>query len=174
MADGTIEPEEHTEEERRFYEGWQPLARPHLKDEAASRRLRSRIKAKPKLCWFNARKAIQKLDEYADASYVEGHIVLKDGFGPIEHGWIVRDGVIIDPTLPDSVGAYYPGLEFAGRSGIEEFLATPQGKACKRSPFFFAFGWGGMLSPGYRRAYEESMEFVRGLYPESSVLSDSP
>jgi hypothetical protein len=52
--------------------------------------------------------------------------------------------------------SYFAGLEFQGRTGIEEFLSTPEGKKCKRSPFFYAFGWGGMKSPSFRKCWESA------------------
>ncbi len=100
-----------------------------------------------------------QLTEFAVASYVEGWAVLAKGFA-IEHGWIVHNSKIIDPTLPDGVVKYFPGLEFRGRLGIQEFLATPKGRKCKRSPFFYAFGWGGMKSPSFRKCFEAAMAFM--------------
>jgi hypothetical protein len=58
---------------------------------------------------------------------------------------------------PEDQGAYYPGLEFPGRVGIADFVATPQGRQCRKSPFFHAFGWGGMFSPTFRVANEAAM-----------------
>ena len=83
---------------------------------------------------MNALRVVQKLDDYADASYVEGVASLNGG-PLIEHGWVcLSDGTVIDPTTPRRSGAYFPGLEFRGRAGIEEFLATPQGSTCKVPP----------------------------------------
>ena len=110
---------------------------------------------------------MQKLDDYADALYVEG-IACLNGYTPIEHGWVVRrDGSVIDPTFPAASGVYLPGLEFRGRSGIEVFLATSRGRKCRRSPFFYAFGWGGEHSPGMCRAWEQGNAYLRELYPEA-------
>lgn len=174
LTDGTIAPEVFTEEELVFFQGRQPVTQVAGKDFEESARVGQRIGAIPKLCWRNARRVVQKLDAYADASYVEG-IVCLDGRHPMEHGWVCRsDGTIIDPTLPRHGGAYFPGLEFRGRAGIKEFLATPQGRACKKSPFFFAFGWGGRNSPGINEAWRQSEAYVRERYPEAFKNCETP
>lgn len=157
---GEIEPEEISAEEARFLSGWQPISESSEKDFGESLRLAARVKAVPTQCWFNARKAVLKLKDYAEASYVEGWAVFKDGMA-IEHGWVVRDGRIIDPTLPDIKATYFPGLEFKGKAGIEEFLETPQGKKVRKSPFFFAFRWGGSKSPSFSRSFEQAIALVR-------------
>jgi hypothetical protein len=151
--DGTIKPFEHSEEDQRFYSGWTPTSQPSEIDLVESERVARQIRATERQCWFNARKAICKLNDYEQAAYIEGFALLVPCF-VIEHGRIVRDGRIIDPTLPQSVLAYYPGLEFRGRAGIEDFLATPLGRKHKNSPFFFAFGWCGHFSPSFATARE--------------------
>jgi hypothetical protein len=90
----------------------------------------------------------------------------------IEHGWVVRNGKVIDPTLPDRNFAYFAGLEFQGRQGIQEFLQTPSGKKHKNDPFFLAFDWGGRKSPGYMRAYREASAFQAKLIeqPEKTTF----
>jgi hypothetical protein len=140
-----------------FVLGWEPTSTATEKDVEESRRLAVAIKAVKSQCWFNARKAVLRLDDYAEASYVEGW-ALVGGVMEIEHGWVVRGEMIIDPTLPEDDITYIAGLEFSGRSGIEEFLKTPQGRRCKNTPFFFAFGWGGHKSPSFARAARECRE----------------
>jgi hypothetical protein len=140
-------------EENGLLSGWQPTTLATMKDYAESARVSRKIRAGMSQCWFNARKAVMKLEDYANASYIEGWAVFHLA---VEHGWIVHNGKIIDPTLPDREGVYFPGLEFRGRQGIETFLATKEGKKCKRSPFFYAFGWGGMESPSFRQCYEDA------------------
>jgi hypothetical protein len=69
---------------------------------------------------------------------------------------------------------YFPGLEFRGRGEIEAFLRTPKGRKCKRSPFFFAFGWGGQESPSFRRCYEQAQTVLvekHGLQEPDSTKS---
>jgi hypothetical protein len=153
--------------------GWQPTRRAPAKDVAESARVGRAIRAVPQACWFNARRAILWLDEYADASYVEGWAVLGDCHLPIEHGWLVRADAIIDPTLPEERAAYYPGLEFQGRQGIAEFLRTARGRRYRDRPFFYAFGWGGTGSPSFKAAQEAALAYflermqVGGVSPAS-------
>lgn len=149
-----------TPEDAEFLRGWKPTSTATTKDVEESRRVRKAIKAVPQQCWFNARKAVLKLHDYAEASLVEGWALIGD-LMPIEHGWVVRNGSIIDPTLPDLRMTYFPGLEFRGRAEIEEFLRTPRGRNCKRTPFFFVFGWGGMECPHFRKCYDEALAFER-------------
>lgn len=141
--------------EEAFLRGWQPTLPACAKDVDESVRLGNHICAVPMQCWFNARRAVLKLTDYADAVYVEGW-ALPEGMAPLEHAWLVRKGAVVDPTLPARRVTYFPGLEFRGRAGIDEFLRTPQGEECKRSPFFYAFGWGGMDSPSFRRCFEDA------------------
>lgn len=154
-------PDEITEEDKRFFQGWPPATGIGAKDDDESARVARRIGAAMTQCWFNARKAIMRLDEYADASYIEGWAFI--GALATEHGWVVANGKIIDPTVPGRTVVYFPGLEFAGRQGIEEFLQTARGGYCKNSPFFHAFGWGGMYSPSFRKCYEDALAYVRQL-----------
>jgi len=165
--DCTIAPEEFTEEEREFFRGWQPATQVTGKDIEESARVGRAIRALPKRCWMNALRIVQKLDAYADASYVEGIAVLDD-CTLIEHGWVCcPDGTVIDPTIPTRSGVYFPGLEFRGRAGIAEFLSTPRGSACRGAPFFYAFGWCGEFSPSVTRAWEQGWAYMRQLYPEA-------
>jgi hypothetical protein len=143
------------DEAKQFYLGWQPSSEATGKDEQESKRVKRIIRAQPKRCWFNARRAVLRLAEYSDASYIEGWVMLKTGT-VAEHGWLVKDGIIIDPTLPTQVAHYFPGLEFKGRNGIEDFLATPLGRKHRHDPFHYAFGWGGEYSPSYIRAFEQA------------------
>lgn len=153
-ADGTIV-DPKTPEELAFFQGWAPTSVATTKDMVESARVGRKIRAIAKRCWLNARKVIMKLDDYAEASLIEGWALLPSGMA-IEHGWVVgQDGVIIDPTLPDADALYFPGLEWKGRAGIKEFLAAVQGRLHNKEPFFFAFGWGGMESPSMRKCYED-------------------
>lgn len=113
---------EMTEEDAVFFDGWQATSQAAEKDVHESKRVAKRIRAVQKGCWFNARKAILKLDDYADASLIEGW-VFRIGATAIEHGWIVKDGKVIDPTLCEKPIVYFPGLEFRGRKEIKEFDA---------------------------------------------------
>lgn len=156
-ASGSIA-SEHSLEDQALYQGFQPSSFPTRKDVAESRRVGKAVRAQRKRCWFNARNAILKLKDYAEASYCEGWVRFSGG--NCEHGWIVKDGVIIDPTLPDQEVIYFPGLEFVGRAGIAEFLATPQGRRQRHYPFFCAFGWHGKHSASYMRAFAQLLELI--------------
>ena len=149
--DGTIEEERDSEEDARFYQSWQPTSQPTGKDAEESLKVARSVRALPKSCWLNARKVILRLDEYAEAIYVEGFTIAL-GLMPIEHGWVVRGGLIIDPTLPESPYPYFPGLEFRGRAGIAEFLASPKARGLERKPFLCAFGFAGCKSPSFTQA----------------------
>jgi hypothetical protein len=70
-ADGTVTTN-YTPEEEAFFQGWQAMTRATEMDKAESRRVGRAIRVAVKQCWFNARKIVLKLPEYADASYVEG------------------------------------------------------------------------------------------------------
>jgi hypothetical protein len=123
-------------------------------DREESLRLKSRIKVHAKECYFNARRAIMRLKDYETATYVEGFAATVLGI-PIEHAWIVRESKIIDPTLPEQVEAYYPGIVVHGREGLKAFYAA-HGRKYSRCPLFYAFGWGGVDHPGFREARAES------------------
>ena len=146
---------------------WQPTSVAVEKDHAESKRVCRAIRAAVKQCWLNARKAIERLDEYAEARYVEGWIVSGSG-ALIEHGWVVNNGKIIDPTLPEMVVTYFPGLEFMGRRGVAAFLQTPMGREHKADPFHYAFGWGGGDSPSYQKAFREAMDYQGKVFSSAS------
>lgn len=58
------------------------------------------VDARPKECFRNS--ALATLYLGGDARYIEGVIVIPVAGGlPIEHGWAVRDGQIVEPTLAD-------------------------------------------------------------------------
>ncbi|MDY3556159.1 hypothetical protein R5W24_005322 [Gemmata sp. JC717] len=163
----------HTEADLAFFQTHQPVCGSPPKDEGASAALGERITALPKQCWFNARRAVMTLKDWAGASYVEGWAVCDSGLW-IEHGWLVRDGVTVDPTLPTEVDAYFPGLEFRGRDEITAFLATPRGKKCRRSPFLYAYGWGGGYSPTMRKAQADATAYALARFRDGIFVSPSP
>jgi hypothetical protein len=134
------------------------------KDCEESARVAQRIKAQLKACYRNARKAILNLTEYKDASYVEGMAVLSLGMS-LEHAWVVRDGLVIDPTnvlrpnLP--IVGYFPGLEVKGRKGIAEFIKR-FGRRYHQEPFFYAFGWSGSSSKSFTASREAASKMTGG------------
>jgi hypothetical protein len=147
---------EQSAEDRAFYQAFPPTSEPARKDIAESQRVAKAIWAKLAGCWWNARRTILELEGYASAAYIEGWVVTLDGH-LFKHGWIVKGGSIIDPTLTVKTLVYFPGLEFAGREGIATFSATPQGQPYKMEPFHHAFGWKGWSSPAYKRAFQRAM-----------------
>src|SRR4051812_25260461 len=100
--------------EDQFISRWQPVSHIIDKDETESERVGQKIRACAKQCWFNARRVVLKLEDYRGASYVEGWCITESGL-QMEHGWVIREGKIIDPTLPTRNIHYFPGLEFVGR-----------------------------------------------------------
>lgn len=160
--------ENPTEDDLAFYRGWQPVTPVVSKDIEESIRVRRLIGARKKMCFQNAHRVVQELEGYANASYVEGIACMGGGVLVIEHGWVCRpDGIVIDPTLPSHEIQYFPGLEFCGRSGIAQYLATERGSQTNRVPFFYAFGWGGSNSPSYNEAWRQARSYVQKRYLEA-------
>ena len=93
-----------------------------------------------------------RLPDYSQAGYVEGWAEVDNGL-LIEHGWVAKDGTVIDPRLPEDEIVYFPSLEFPGRDGIEAFMAAKDGK---KTPFFYSFGWGGRNHAGYKQAFQDA------------------
>jgi hypothetical protein len=143
-----------------FRNGWAPtqVVIAATEDVPQSQRVREMVQAVPSQCYWNARRAIMRFKEFADATYVEGWAYTRYGLA-IEHAWIVHNGVLIDPTLPGDCEAYWPGLEFQGRDGIKDFLAKA-GNKYRRSPFFYAFGWGGNISPTFAAAAAAANQYM--------------
>jgi hypothetical protein len=122
-----------------------------IKDTVESKRIGRLLRAKKQQCYRNAFRLIQEVPEYSDADYVEGIAVVAAGF-LIEHGWVEKDGVIIDPTLPDNPINYFSGLRFHGQLGLAKAMTIPKLSHTKDLPIFFRFGWGGIDSPEFRAA----------------------
>jgi hypothetical protein len=85
------------------------------------------VRARPQQCYYNAFQVIQQIPEYADAEYVEGMAVNKHGL-ELEHGWVEKDGMVVDPTLPEVELSYFPGLRFKGLRGLSDALKIPKPK----------------------------------------------
>lgn len=154
-----------------FYGSYRPVSVMHSKDVGESARVGRAVRSWPAGAWHSARKVVLRLRDYAEASYVEGWVVLESGLY-VEYAWVARCGVVIDPTLPTGVLAYFPGLEFVGRAGVASFLATPKGKACRRTPFLYAFGWGGWLHPTMRQAQLDAAEYAAARYLDGRRAGD--
>ncbi len=122
------------------------------KDKGESARVGRLVRAMRKQCYRNAFWVIQQVPYYAKADYVEGLAVL-GGVLVFEHGWVERDGVIADPTLPKDDLLYFPGLRFSGQWGLAEAMRIPKPKRTREDfPIFYRFGWGGIESPEFRSA----------------------
>ena len=131
-----------------------------VKDIDESKRVKELVMSKAKQCYVNAARVVMGVAEYADAEYVEGLAVIEKVF-VIEHGWIEKDGVIIDPTLPDKPLDYFPGLRFKGLRGVAEALKVPKPERTSEDfPIFFRFGWGGIDSPEFRSALVEAYRYA--------------
>jgi predicted ABC-type ATPase/2'-5' RNA ligase len=99
------------------------------KDVELSRQLAQECRAQPKECYKNS---VMALVRVKGGKYVEGYFVIDmEGFQfPIEHGWIDKEGTIIDITLPDDTGVYIPAnswtfdeaLSRVSESGDESLL----------------------------------------------------
>ena len=111
------------------------------KDIVESQRLKKIMGSKAKQCYGNAFRVVLTVPEYADAEYVEG-LMVNSGL-VFEHGWVEKDGVIVDPTLPEQPLIYFPGLRFRGQQGLVEALNLPKPAEHKPKdlPIFLRFGW---------------------------------
>ena len=130
------------------------------KDKIESARVRRLIRAKPKRCYRNAYRVIFEIPDYYDADYVEGLVVR---FSPIvvEHGWVQKDGVIIDPTLTHDDVTYFPGLRFKGAAGTGRGYGSSQaGMDNEDFPILYRFGFGGIDSPEFRAALAAAYHHV--------------
>lgn len=134
---------------------------PLSKDHAESHRVARLVRPRVSQCHHNAYRVLETLPDYADAVYVEG-IAIRSGESPMEHGWLERDGKIIDPTIPDDqAGPYFAGLRFVGRQGFwEAQRSTPMGEDKVLVPFFYRLGFGGSDSPEMRDAWRQAWEWL--------------
>ena len=105
--------------------------------------------AEGKQCYYNAFRVIMEIPEYSNAEYVEGMAVDDHGLA-FEHGWIEKEGAIVDPTLPAHELIYFPGLQFTGRVGLAKAVKIPKPRHTREDfPIFYRFGWGGIESPEF-------------------------
>lgn len=122
------------------------------KDVTESKRTRKLVRGKAKQCYLNAFRVVQEVQGYANADYVEGLAVI-EGVMVIEHGWVERDGLVVDPTLPEDNLVYFAGLRFRGQRELAEGLQIQKPYRTREDfPIFYRFGWGGIESPEFRAA----------------------
>src|ERR1700677_4865163 len=125
-----------------------------------SKKLKKTIRSKSQQCFANAWDAIETLEEYKNATYVEGLAVL-EGIMVIEHGWIEHEGEIIDPTLLEETMVYFPGLRFKGRDGLDSTWRIPGWRESgDKLPIFYRYGWGGINSPEFLQAKVDAYRFA--------------
>jgi hypothetical protein len=123
-----------------------------------------RTGVKPNQCWYNSFKTMFYCKEYErDAVYVEGILVDNGSSFDCEHGWLEIDGQIVDPTLPDDDGFYFPGLRYNGMRELSEAMRETKDRQPNGVPIFSAYGWEGETSPEFRAAREASMAFVKAM-----------
>lgn len=94
---------------------------------AESAKAKRQVRSKPRQCYHNALRLVFDVPEYADADYVEGLAVMGKGL-VIEQGWVEKNGVIVDPTLPHGDLDYFPGLRFKGQVGLAQAMRIPKPK----------------------------------------------
>src|SRR6516165_9317271 len=126
-----------------------------------SLRLQKAVKAKPRQCYVNAVRVIWNVPGYKRATYVEG-IAVVDGMC-VEHGWVERDGEILDPTLPQEELVYFAGLRFEGEPGIAEGIKRPKPNSVEDLPFFNRYGRDGLDSPELRSAWIQALDYSNSL-----------
>ena len=122
------------------------------KDKTESARVRRLVRAKPRQCFRNAVRVVRYVPGYEKSDYVEG-VTVSVNHTVTEHGWVERDGVIVDPTLPEDDLLYYPGLRFRGRQGISEAMRIPKPRDVEDLPILDRFGEGGCESPEFVEAW---------------------
>jgi hypothetical protein len=86
----------------------------------------------------------------------------------IEHGWVERNGDLVDPTLTDEGMVYFPGLRFQGQAGIAAAMLSPKPDYCEDLPFFYRFGWGGSESREFCAAWHHAKAYVKDLIKRSA------
>ncbi|MFO1043287.1 MAG: hypothetical protein U0941_15950 [Planctomycetaceae bacterium] len=148
---------------------WNPFTKAKQKDELESDRVGDMVNVEANECYFNARRVIRSLPDYYEASYVEGFVVTEKG-ECFEHGWIVKDGKIVDPTLPHGDDSYFPALEFVGQVGIRQFLSTHVGNKYSNRPFHQAFGWNpGIECQDFLHAFKAAMKYLSAEFGDRAV-----
>jgi hypothetical protein len=88
----------------------------------------------------------------------------------IEHGWVEKEGIVIDPTLPLEELRYIAGLRFRGQSGIGEAMVIPKSEYTEEDlPFFYRFGWAGSGNPDFAKARADAEAIVLDKFRPDSI-----
>ena len=133
------------------------------KNTHESRQVAKVLRITKKKCFYNAFRTLTELVEYNDAIYVEGIIFITAWGLRVEHGWVERNGEIIDPTLPDKEVVYFPGLKFNGIAGLSKAIKEiPKPDDDDDDlPLFIRFGWGGCDSAEMNKAREQADAYFK-------------
>jgi hypothetical protein len=129
---------------------------------------RPEVAAQRRQCFANAFRLVMDVPGYADATYVEG-IVVRCGVC-MEHGWVEKDGQVVDPTLPEEDIVYFSGLRFEGQRALSKaMIEIPREEGCEDLPLFYRFGWGGSESPEFCGAWEDALAYKTGAQQSCGV-----
>lgn len=138
------------------------------KNKPESCRVGTEIHATRQRCFFNAFRAVTALSDYQNATYVEGIAVTTAGL-ILEHGWVERDGEIVDPTINDEHLVYFPGLRYQGAAGLSQAITKvpKQFESCEDLPIFYRFGFGGENCPEMTQAREQAKAYSKSIVEKS-------
>jgi len=140
------------------------------KNVEESLRVADLVESEEQQCYGNAFHVVQEVEGYCQAIYVEGTVVNEIGL-PFDHGWVEKDGEIIDPTLSEDSLTYFPGLRYPGVKGLAEAIQLPKEPELDDLPFFFRFGPGGMRSPEFCQARNEAIAYSESLLMKAEAGS---
>lgn len=130
-----------------------------VKNVSLSQTLREKVGARPQQCFHNAYLVVANERDFINATYVEGIAVDKCGFIIGEHGWIVKEGEIIDPTLPDDDLLYFPVLQFEGHAALCRAMWEIPKRSEEDWPIMWRFGWIPGHLPERDRAWQAAREY---------------
>ena len=121
------------------------------------------VDAKDKQCWANSVKAAYTFQ----AIYVEGWAVPTYSAGlslPIEHGWCIFNGEIIDPSpaMLKQECEYFPGVEYSYELLIELIGTQLNASNSVEPPFVWLDSIGTFKDEDYIRARDRAYELAFG------------
>ena len=124
------------------------------------------LPARPSECFYNAFRVVTELSEFNSATYVEGVAVDVSGSSIGDHGWVVNNDEIIDPTLPDRDLLYFPVLRVEGSKALQQSLRdTP--RSDHHLPLFWRLRDGGIRLPSIQMAWDELWAYSNGVLEEA-------
>src|SRR4051794_40610713 len=92
------------------------------KNVDASLNAKRLVGGQPNLCWQNAANVMFE-DGFEDAIYIEGAVITPLLDRPREHGWVILNDEIIDPTLPEKEMHYFAAYRWT-REDFERLYFT--------------------------------------------------